>query len=164
MSDKCLRAPGVHILQHRDGIRRKLYDERQQRLPRTGDFRYRGYRHRSANMSASRSHAGPCSRAQQDRNKLYVWLFLTYFTLVDYLYQRCAALGLIGYNSTYHGYAAALENPRDCEMWLDAMRAKFEGKGKPFGKTEFDQLLGHCQVCVLLTLLCRHSTDLWERP
>jgi hypothetical protein len=45
-------------------------------------------------------------------------------------------------------------------MWLDAMRAKFEGEGKPFGKAEFDQLLGHCQVCVSLRPLCRRSTDL----
>lgn len=31
-------------------------------------------------------------------------------------------------------------------MWLDAMRAKFDGKGKRFGRKEFDQLLGHCQA------------------
>jgi hypothetical protein len=42
-----------------------------------------------------------------------------------------------------------MENPRDCEMWLDALRAKFEGKGK-FDKKDWDQLLGHCQVSPLL--------------
>jgi hypothetical protein len=31
-------------------------------------------------------------------------------------------------------------------MWLAGLRAKFEGKGPLFGKSEFDQLLGHCQV------------------
>lgn len=57
------------------------------------------------------------------------------------------ALEQLGYNSRYHGFAAALENPKDCEMWYAALRAKFEGKGQLFGRDEFDQLLGHCQVC-----------------
>jgi hypothetical protein len=32
-------------------------------------------------------------------------------------------------------------------MWLDALRAKHDGVGKMVGREEFDQLLGHCQVC-----------------
>lgn len=40
------------------------------------------------------------------------------------------------------------ENPRDSEMWLEAYKAKFEGKGKPYGREEFDKLLGHCAVRV----------------
>lgn len=56
------------------------------------------------------------------------------------------ALEYLGYNSTYHGYAAVFENPRDCQMWLQALDAKFNGRGKTFGRFEFDQLLGHCQV------------------
>jgi hypothetical protein len=56
------------------------------------------------------------------------------------------ALKTLGYNDTYHGFASTLENARDCEMWLDALKAKYDGKGKLFGKEEFDQLLGHCQV------------------
>lgn len=31
-------------------------------------------------------------------------------------------------------------------MWVAAYRAKFHGEGKPFGKAEWDQLLGHCMV------------------
>lgn len=34
-------------------------------------------------------------------------------------------------------------------MWLQALRAKYDGVGKPFGRVEFDQLLGHCQVSPL---------------
>ena len=30
-------------------------------------------------------------------------------------------------------------------MWLEAIEAKFDGKGKPYGRAEFDKLLGHCQ-------------------
>lgn len=31
-------------------------------------------------------------------------------------------------------------------MWIAAYEAKFEGKGKPFEKVDWDQLLGHCQA------------------
>lgn len=34
-------------------------------------------------------------------------------------------------------------------MWLKALAAKFDGQGKPFGREEFDQLLGHCQVGII---------------
>ena len=53
-----------------------------------------------------------------------------------------------GSNDTYHGYKAALGNPRDCELWYEAFRAKYDGIGKLFGLEDFDQLLGNCQaVC-----------------
>jgi hypothetical protein len=45
-------------------------------------------------------------------------------------------------------------------MWLEAFRAKYDGNGTPFERTEFDQLLGHCQAvcdgpatCLTLELL-----------
>ena len=56
------------------------------------------------------------------------------------------ALIQLGYVDTYHGFSTAFENPKDSEMWLDAMHAKYDGRGKPFGRAEFDRLLGHCQV------------------
>ena len=31
-------------------------------------------------------------------------------------------------------------------MWIEAIEAKFEGKGKPFEREDWDQLLGHCMV------------------
>lgn len=36
-------------------------------------------------------------------------------------------------------------DPSDNDMWMDAIKGKYYG-GKPFTKTEWDQLLGHCQV------------------
>jgi hypothetical protein len=36
---------------------------------------------------------------------------------------------------------------------MQALRAKFDGKGKPWGRKEFDQLLGHCQVRYHIILL-----------
>lgn len=56
------------------------------------------------------------------------------------------ALQQLGYDGVYHGYEACLENPRDSRLWMEALRAKFDGVGKPFGRLEFDQLLGHCQA------------------
>lgn len=52
----------------------------------------------------------------------------------------------MGFEGTYHGYEACLENPRDCKLWLEGLRAKFDRVGKPFDRDEFDQLLGHCQA------------------
>ncbi|KAL3442687.1 P-loop containing nucleoside triphosphate hydrolase protein [Aspergillus insuetus] len=64
------------------------------------------------------------------------------------------ALLILGYHDVYHGYSAALDNPRDYEMWLAGLRAKYDGIGKPFGRLEFDQLLGHCQVVSDLPAIC----------
>lgn len=45
--------------------------------------------------------------------------------------------------------AASTETPRDCELWMQAIRAKWDGEGT-FEKEDWDQLLGHCQaVCDL---------------
>jgi hypothetical protein len=64
------------------------------------------------------------------------------------------ALIQLGYNGTYHGYAAAVEYPRDCEMWLRAMRAKYDGVGAPFVQEDWDRLLGDYQVSVSWTNKC----------
>lgn len=55
------------------------------------------------------------------------------------------ALRLLGINECYHGWQPLLGNPRDNEMWMEALEAKYDGKGKPYGREEFDKLLGHCQ-------------------
>ncbi|GAB7323398.1 hypothetical protein MBLNU13_g05857t1 [Cladosporium sp. NU13] len=59
--------------------------------------------------------------------------------------STCAALRLLGINECYHGWQPLFENPRDNEMWMEALEAKYDGKGKPYGRAEFDKLLGHCQ-------------------
>lgn len=41
--------------------------------------------------------------------------------------------------------SASMENPPDCLMWHDALLAKYDGVGE-FGRKEWDQLLGDCQV------------------
>ena len=54
------------------------------------------------------------------------------------------ALKMLGLNETYHMENVYL-NELDCKLWMDALAAKYDG-GKPFGRKEWDQLLGHCQV------------------
>ena len=42
---------------------------------------------------------------------------------------------------------ASAENPPDALMWHDALVAKYDGVGQ-FGRKEWDQLLGDCQVSI----------------
>ncbi|KAK6981489.1 P-loop containing nucleoside triphosphate hydrolase protein [Favolaschia claudopus] len=51
------------------------------------------------------------------------------------------ALKKLGYNETNHGFDV-WANPLEMEMWTEAINAKFYGKGKLYGRAEWDQLLG----------------------
>lgn len=51
------------------------------------------------------------------------------------------ALGILGY-PCYHGLTL-IANVRDTEMWDKALDAKFFGKGEPFTRADWDQLLGN---------------------
>lgn len=51
------------------------------------------------------------------------------------------AFRILGYPNPYH-FSSMYGNVQDCDMWVDALRAKYEGVGS-FGRAEFDQLLGH---------------------
>ncbi len=56
------------------------------------------------------------------------------------------ALFDLGYDDVYHYTSLISENPRDASLWVGAMKAKYYGIGKPYGKDEWDALLGHCMV------------------
>ena len=56
------------------------------------------------------------------------------------------ALEQLGYGPCYHMRVAMNQYPRDCTMWVKALEAKFDGKGKPFERKEWDQLLGRYRV------------------
>jgi hypothetical protein len=45
------------------------------------------------------------------------------------------------------------ENTPDVGMWVEAIDAKSKGVGKPYGKEEWDSLLGDLMVCCNLLLL-----------
>ncbi len=49
------------------------------------------------------------------------------------------ALSNLGYTA-YHGWSL-LENPPDCVLWQEAMKAKFDGKGQLYTKEDFDAIL-----------------------
>ncbi|KAI9690293.1 MAG: hypothetical protein M1822_009254 [Bathelium mastoideum] len=51
-----------------------------------------------------------------------------------------AALNKLGY-PCYNGFTL-ISNPRDAEMWVEALDAKFFNKGTPFTRRDWDQLLG----------------------
>ena len=59
-----------------------------------------------------------------------------------------AAMKRLGYVDTYHMMNCSIENPPDALMWMDALRAKYDGIGPKFTRADWDQLLGHAQaVC-----------------
>lgn len=66
----------------------------------------------------------------------------------------CHALKLLGLRDTYHMSNCSGKHPRDCDMWIDAFRAKYDGVGT-FGRPEWDMLLGHCMVCCSVLLSAR---------
>jgi hypothetical protein len=57
--------------------------------------------------------------------------------------------------------SASIENPPDCLMWMDALTAKYDGIGTPFGREQWDQLLGDCQA-VCDWPACAFAKDLVE--
>ncbi|KAJ7475878.1 hypothetical protein FB451DRAFT_1397269 [Mycena latifolia] len=56
------------------------------------------------------------------------------------------ALETLGYVRTSHGFAVHSSSPTVIDMWITAIRAKFYGEGTPYGRTEWDLLLGDCQA------------------
>lgn len=52
------------------------------------------------------------------------------------------AYEILGYPNPYH-FSSVFANAKDCDMWMEAFRAKFDGVGT-FGREQWDQLLGHC--------------------
>lgn len=64
-----------------------------------------------------------------------------------------AALRILGYNDTYH-FFSIYTNIRDTEMWRAAIDAKYFGKGAPFGREQWDMLLGHCAAVCDIPAVC----------
>jgi hypothetical protein len=52
-------------------------------------------------------------------------------------------------NYTPYHMSEALKNTKNGHLtfWKEALAAKYEGKGKPFGRKEFDKVLGNYDVC-----------------
>ncbi|KAI1827628.1 P-loop containing nucleoside triphosphate hydrolase protein [Xylaria intraflava] len=58
-----------------------------------------------------------------------------------------AAMKQLGFIDTYHMMNCSIENPPDALLWMDALRAKYDGVGE-FTRKDWDKLLGNSQaVC-----------------
>ena len=55
------------------------------------------------------------------------------------------ALEILGYKGIYH-MREVFKNQHG-KYWIAALEAKYEGKGKQYGREEFDQFLGGYMVC-----------------
>ena len=55
------------------------------------------------------------------------------------------ALEELGFGKCYHMRTAMNQYPRDCEMWLEALEAKYDGS-RSFERQQWDQLLGNYSV------------------
>ncbi len=54
------------------------------------------------------------------------------------------ALGQLGVDPIYHMREVA--NNKHQDLWVEAIDAKFEGKGRVWGRQEFDQILAGYEV------------------
>lgn len=61
-----------------------------------------------------------------------------------FLIALITALEKLGYHSCHMKEVAPLWH--GAEMWNDGLRAKYYGQGEPYGKKEFDKLLGSFSV------------------
>ncbi len=52
----------------------------------------------------------------------------------------------LGYENVYHMDTIFTTSPQDSKAWTKAFEYKFQGKGKPFVKDDFDKLLCNFQV------------------
>lgn len=64
-----------------------------------------------------------------------------------------SALQTLGYNDTAHGFDM-ITHPEIGGPWTEAVDAKFLNKGKPYGRAEFDALLGHCAAVTDMPCAC----------
>ncbi|KAJ7919183.1 hypothetical protein B0H13DRAFT_2320603 [Mycena leptocephala] len=70
------------------------------------------------------------------------------------------ALKMLGFNDV-HYTEAVFANPPPADMWKEAIDLKFSGCGTPYGRAEWDQILGHCQVSAEVILTMRDPDKWW---
>ncbi|KAF1814290.1 hypothetical protein P152DRAFT_472064 [Eremomyces bilateralis CBS 781.70] len=57
------------------------------------------------------------------------------------------ALQKLGYRDVYHMFRA-IKNTKDFDLWNEAVDAKWYGKGEPYERADWDQLLGDCMAAL----------------
>ncbi|KXT18750.1 hypothetical protein AC579_2731 [Pseudocercospora musae] len=58
--------------------------------------------------------------------------------------SMCSALEILGYQNPYH-FSSIFQNVLDCDIWIPALKAKFE-RNEKVGRETFDKVLGHCSA------------------
>lgn len=58
------------------------------------------------------------------------------------------ALMCLGYDKVYHMREVVAPGRDDRKSWIEAIEAKYEGKGQPYGRFEYDKFLGDYTVCI----------------
>ncbi|KAI7350717.1 hypothetical protein KC354_g12698 [Hortaea werneckii] len=74
------------------------------------------------------------------------------------------ALVDLGFRDCYHYASVLQENPRDADLWIEALNAKFKGIGDPYTKPQWDALLGHCQAVTDTPCILFHEELLAAYP
>jgi glycogen synthase len=64
---------------------------------------------------------------------------------------------MLGYDKVYH-MISVIQNIPDTDLWNEATDAKFNGKGKPYTREDFDQILGDCMVSFYFGLATARQT------
>ncbi len=95
-------------------------------------------------MQTGCAHAMSRARTRTDWDQLWVASAPVVALLLTAPTAICQAMEILGFNETYH-MSKVMNNLSDSDLWLDAINAKAKGD-KPFGREQWDQLLGHCQV------------------
>lgn len=75
--------------------------------------------------------------------------------MLNYAQSLRKALKRLGYIDSYHGFSVLAENPLDGAFWLEANCPRL-GKtdGRDFDRSDWDQLLGHCQAVLDFPSVC----------
>ncbi|KAK2612764.1 hypothetical protein QQS21_001215 [Conoideocrella luteorostrata] len=58
------------------------------------------------------------------------------------------ALHRLGFHNCYHMISVVENTTDDGDLWIQAMEAKYAGKGKKWTREDWDKLLGDSQACV----------------
>lgn len=72
------------------------------------------------------------------------------------------ALNKLAYHSYHMEQCLMNWKKYHLQYWLEALRAKYLGRGKPYGKSEFDKVLGEYDVIRPFQTIFTHETD--ENP
>lgn len=94
--------------------------------------------------------------------------------LLNYTLALADALMRLGYDKVYHMREVVAPGRDDRKSWIEAIEAKYEGKGQPYGRFEYERFLGdytvclfyyssfstHCKRCCNLLILKQAVTDI----